>query len=151
MTKNRATCATTAATTANRARRLSISPEPVLRSLAYALLQHDGANPATSDERADRPWRANVERASSAPRVDGLAVRVARQLEAHGLLERVVHQLAVRVPDIDCASTGKGEEIGAGIRTRQFDHLSRVVGVGHADDQIIFSIIVNITNLNGLR
>ncbi|MEX0677173.1 MAG: hypothetical protein WD063_08870, partial [Pirellulales bacterium] len=37
--------------------------EPVLRSLAYALLQHDGANPAKSDQTADRPWRKNVERA----------------------------------------------------------------------------------------
>ena len=36
--------------------------EPVLRSLAYALLQHDGENPAKRDERADRPWRRNVER-----------------------------------------------------------------------------------------
>jgi hypothetical protein len=39
--------------------------EPVLRSLAYALLQHDGNNPAKSDERADRPWRRNLERAPS--------------------------------------------------------------------------------------
>jgi hypothetical protein len=37
--------------------------EPVLRSLAYALLQHDGTNPSKADERADRPWRANVDRA----------------------------------------------------------------------------------------
>jgi hypothetical protein len=37
--------------------------EPVLRSLAYALLQHEGGNPAKSDETADRPWRKNVERA----------------------------------------------------------------------------------------
>ncbi len=39
--------------------------EPVLRSLAYALLQHDGPNPAKSDEQADRPWRLNLERAKS--------------------------------------------------------------------------------------
>jgi hypothetical protein len=37
--------------------------EPVLRSLAYALLKHDGDNPAQRDEAADRPWRQNVERA----------------------------------------------------------------------------------------
>ncbi len=36
--------------------------EPVLRSLAYALLAHDGTNPAESDERADQPWRKNTER-----------------------------------------------------------------------------------------
>lgn len=29
--------------------------EPVLRSLAYALLQHDGTNPSTADETANRP------------------------------------------------------------------------------------------------
>jgi hypothetical protein len=39
--------------------------EPVLRSLAYALLQHDGTNPSTADETADRPWRKNVERAKT--------------------------------------------------------------------------------------
>ncbi len=39
--------------------------EPVLRSLAYALLQHDGDNPAKSDLRADRPWRENLERAQT--------------------------------------------------------------------------------------
>ncbi len=39
--------------------------EPVLRSLTYALLQHDGKNPAQSDERADRPWRRNLERAQA--------------------------------------------------------------------------------------
>jgi hypothetical protein len=35
--------------------------EPVLRSLAYALLKYDGANPANSDAAADRPWRRNAE------------------------------------------------------------------------------------------
>jgi hypothetical protein len=36
--------------------------EPVLRSLAYALLNHDGEpNPSQSDLEADRPWRQNLE------------------------------------------------------------------------------------------
>lgn len=35
--------------------------EPVLRSLAYALLKYDGANPSTSDDPADRPGRKNAE------------------------------------------------------------------------------------------
>lgn len=39
--------------------------EPVLRSLAYALLQHDGTNPSTADESTDRPWRKNLERAKT--------------------------------------------------------------------------------------
>ncbi len=34
--------------------------EPVLRSLAYALLAHSGGNPAKGDAREDRPWRRNV-------------------------------------------------------------------------------------------
>jgi hypothetical protein len=33
--------------------------EPVLRSLAYALLYHEGDNPAKRDAAADRPWRRN--------------------------------------------------------------------------------------------
>ena len=36
--------------------------EPVLRSLAYALLKYDGPNPSTSDEDADRPGRQNADR-----------------------------------------------------------------------------------------
>jgi hypothetical protein len=36
--------------------------EPVLRSLAYALLMHEGGNPAERDDEADRPWRQNQER-----------------------------------------------------------------------------------------
>lgn len=39
--------------------------EPVLRSLAYALLNHEGkGNPAKNDFDADRPWRKNVELAA---------------------------------------------------------------------------------------
>ena len=38
--------------------------EPILRSLAYALLNHEGeSNPADSDHEADRPWRENLIRA----------------------------------------------------------------------------------------
>lgn len=36
--------------------------EPVLRSLAYALLAHHGKSPAAGDELADRPGRKNQER-----------------------------------------------------------------------------------------
>lgn len=35
--------------------------EPVLRSLAYALLMHEGSNPAERDDEADRPYRRNTE------------------------------------------------------------------------------------------
>ncbi|MGC1272554.1 MAG: hypothetical protein WBC44_02515 [Planctomycetaceae bacterium] len=39
--------------------------EPVLRSLAYALLMHEGGNPAERDAEADRPYRKNLERVKS--------------------------------------------------------------------------------------
>jgi hypothetical protein len=39
--------------------------EPVLRSLAYALLMHEGNNPAKGDAEADLPWRQNVARAKA--------------------------------------------------------------------------------------
>lgn len=39
--------------------------EPVLRSLAYALLQHEKDNPARQDFDADRPGRKNLERAKT--------------------------------------------------------------------------------------
>ncbi|MBI4585272.1 MAG: hypothetical protein HY717_14760 [Planctomycetes bacterium] len=35
--------------------------EPVLRSLAYAILAHEGENPARRDAEPDRPWRRNLE------------------------------------------------------------------------------------------
>jgi hypothetical protein len=38
--------------------------EPVLRSLAYALLNHEGGNPAKRDDEADRPFRRNEELAN---------------------------------------------------------------------------------------
>src|SRR5262245_50644253 len=37
-------------------------PEPVLRSLAYALLDHQGGNPARRDGEEDRPGRDNLKR-----------------------------------------------------------------------------------------
>jgi len=37
--------------------------EPVMRSLAFALLEHSGSNPAQRDDDADRPGRENVKRA----------------------------------------------------------------------------------------
>jgi hypothetical protein len=41
--------------------------EPILRSLAYALLMHENGNPADRDDRADRPWRQNQELAAQIP------------------------------------------------------------------------------------
>jgi hypothetical protein len=42
--------------------------EPVLRSLAYALLSHEGESPAQGDAEADRPYRRNVELAEKVRR-----------------------------------------------------------------------------------
>lgn len=39
--------------------------EPILRSLAFALLKHDGTNPAQGDLPPDRPGRKNLERLAS--------------------------------------------------------------------------------------
>lgn len=41
--------------------------EPVLRSLAYALLMHEDGNPAERDAEADRPWRRNLELVGNVP------------------------------------------------------------------------------------
>jgi hypothetical protein len=41
--------------------------EPVVRSLAYALLSHEGDNPAKRDAEADKPWRRNQELAAKIP------------------------------------------------------------------------------------
>jgi hypothetical protein len=38
--------------------------EPVMRSLAFALLEHEGGNPARRDDDRDRPGRDNVRRAA---------------------------------------------------------------------------------------
>ena len=39
--------------------------EPVLRSLTFACLEHEGSSPADRDAAADRPWRENIERVKS--------------------------------------------------------------------------------------
>src|SRR5262249_3468015 len=38
--------------------------EPILRSLAYALLEHEGDSPAKRDAAQDRPWRDNIKLAA---------------------------------------------------------------------------------------
>jgi hypothetical protein len=38
--------------------------EPVVRSLAFAMLEHEGDNPAKRDADPDRPWRENIKRAA---------------------------------------------------------------------------------------
>ena len=45
--------------------------EPVLRSLAYALLMHEGDNPRDRDAAADVPYRKNQERLAKLKRAEG--------------------------------------------------------------------------------
>ncbi|HVS35815.1 MAG TPA: hypothetical protein VMS17_09555 [Gemmataceae bacterium] len=39
--------------------------EPVLRSVAFALLAHEAGNPAKDDLEPDRPWRENIKKAAA--------------------------------------------------------------------------------------
>lgn len=56
--------------------------EPVLRSLAYALLKYDGANPAKSDAAPDRPGRRNAELAKKV-RADWQDGKASDEASAH--------------------------------------------------------------------
>lgn len=78
--------------------------EPVLRSLAYALLHNDGKNPAKDDLEPDRPGRKNAERASKAgartvpdkpaPEATGEIVKALRTGSADDLGAEVANRLA---------------------------------------------------------
>ena len=63
--------------------------EPVLRSLAYALLEHEGGNPADRDEEADRPGRINAERAREIKAGWQLGTSDAATGASHEMLEAV--------------------------------------------------------------
>src|SRR5207244_13375612 len=52
--------------------------EPILRSLAFALLEHEGTNPAQRDADQDRSWRDNLGRAGRI-RADWQRGRVSRE------------------------------------------------------------------------
>ncbi|MBN9122944.1 MAG: hypothetical protein J0I06_28040 [Planctomycetes bacterium] len=78
--------------------------EPVLRSLAFALLKHDGKNPAKEDLDADRPGRANAERVrkhrprhdvrNAAPRVTAEVLKALRTATADEMGEQTAADLA---------------------------------------------------------
>ena len=80
--------------------------EPVLRSLAFALQQRDGVNPAEADEPADRPWRRNLERVRAIASLPPIA---AGRVEPAAALE-VLAVLRTGSPD------GAGEQVAALIR-----------------------------------
>lgn len=79
--------------------------EPVLRSLAYALLNHNGQdNPARSDHDADRPWRENEKLLTEIPgswrggKIDPTAttdlLQILREGSAHDCSQKVAKMLA---------------------------------------------------------
>jgi hypothetical protein len=77
--------------------------EPVLRSLAYALLAHEGANPAKRDGAPDRPGRRNLELARAIkpewpagkvnPAASGDVLAAVRSATADEISDRVVAHL----------------------------------------------------------
>jgi len=77
--------------------------EPVFRSLAYALLYHEGDNPARRDAAPDRPWRRNQslvakirnEWRQGKPSVEGVAEMLAllREASSEEACDNVISQL----------------------------------------------------------
>jgi hypothetical protein len=97
--------------------------EPILRSLSYALLNHNGEpNPATSDLAADRPWRRNEELATQFPenwaagKLDSGAtsqmLSVLRSGSADDATDKVLQLISAGVSPqsvFDALHTGSGE------------------------------------------
>jgi hypothetical protein len=81
--------------------------EPVYRSLAYALLQHEGDNPSKADRAPDRPGRRNAELArklkpdwaagKNDPAVAGDVLAASRTESADGMCDKAVSLLAAGV------------------------------------------------------
>jgi hypothetical protein len=81
--------------------------EPILRSLAYALLEHEGANPKERDDPKDRSWRDNARRVGtiradwqrgqiSADATTDL-LQTLRTADANGASEHVIRMLNNRI------------------------------------------------------
>jgi hypothetical protein len=95
--------------------------EPVLRSLAFALMSHgDEPNPATSDLPADRPWRENAELAKrlttqQAARID---VRAASDLMTSFRVDAATDSAAAAVSILNSGTSARtvwdGVFVGAG-------------------------------------
>jgi hypothetical protein len=80
--------------------------EPIMRSLAFALLMHEGGNPAKGDAPADRSWRANVPRAASL-RHDWLDGKLDASV-TQSLLEAFRTQSADEISEAVVATINKG-------------------------------------------
>ncbi len=95
--------------------------EPVLRSLAYALLKHDGKNPAKEDLDADRPGRLNSEllrkvrpgwtAGSPVPEESATIIEMLREATATTAAETVIEQLRQKIAP---QSVWDGLFLGAG-------------------------------------
>jgi hypothetical protein len=85
--------------------------EPVLRSLTYAILKHDGKNPAKEDLDPDRPGRKNLERVRDEMEVRRAAV--ATSPEATGELLQFL-----RGASADEASGWVSKQIVSGLTSR---------------------------------
>ena len=74
--------------------------EPVLRSLAFALLDRGGAkeNPAKADFSEDRPYRTNVEAVKSDLRAGWLDGKPARRRPSVAMLEAISHRRRRKTP-----------------------------------------------------
>jgi hypothetical protein len=95
--------------------------EPVMRSLAYALLEHEGTNPAKRDADQDRPGRENLKRIAkirpdwqqgqSSPEASVDLLATLRSASASEACERVVEMLN---KGVDPASVWDGLFLMAG-------------------------------------
>jgi hypothetical protein len=81
--------------------------EPVLRSLSYALLMHEGENPSKRDADADRPYRRNLELAADV-RDDWLD-----GAEDKGATQRLVETLRTASNDEACDEVAQA--LGRGV------------------------------------
>ena len=96
--------------------------EPVMRSLAYAMLNHnDESNPATNDLAADRPWRENQDQARSI-RTDWM-----NGLLEDGATRHLITTLRTATPSE--ASAAVVEALNAGVAPQSvFDALHTAAG-----------------------
>lgn len=85
--------------------------EPVLRSLAYALLMHEDGNPVDRDDPADRPWRRNQELAEAilGDWQDGKADRSATVALLHTLREGSENDACDKV--VELLRNGAGPQV----------------------------------------
>ena len=95
--------------------------EPVLRSIAFALLDHEAGNPAKDDLEPDRPWRENIKKAANirqgwqrgkvTPEASADLLAALRTVSASEASDKVVELLN---KEVDPASVWDGLFLAAG-------------------------------------